>query len=249
MSLVEVKSVTRQFRLGQLSVRALDDVSLQIETGAFAALTGPSGSGKTTLLNLIACLDMPDSGSVLIDGTATSQLSESQLDRLRSRSIGMIFQSFNLVPVLNARENVELPLRLHALSVKERWDRVDEALDAVGLLKFAGQRPDSLSGGQRQRVAIARALAVRPRLVLADEPTASLDSGNAFALVDLMRTLNEAHGVTFLFSTHDDRLLGNVRDVIELRDGRITSRNAQSGTRVDRSHPTADLQEVPTCSR
>jgi putative ABC transport system ATP-binding protein len=222
-TIVELKSVSKTYRLGEVTVNALENIDLSIESGAFLALTGPSGSGKTTLLNLVACLDVPTHGEVRIDGVATANLSEREMDRLRSRSIGMIFQSFNLVPVLNARENVALPLHLHAMSAAERAQRAADALTAVGLEQFATFIPDRLSGGQRQRVAIARALVTRPRLILADEPTASLDSANAFALVELMRELNQKNGVTFVFSTHDDRLLQNVLQVVELRDGRLAA--------------------------
>jgi putative ABC transport system ATP-binding protein len=224
--LVELKSVTKTYRLGEVTVNALDDVSLSIDEGAFTALTGPSGSGKTTLLNLIGCLDRPDTGVVLIDGRPTGNLGENQLDHLRSRVAGMIFQSFNLVPVLTARENVELPLHLHPLSRAERAARVDDALASVGLTRWADFQPDRMSGGQRQRVAVARALVMKPRLILADEPTASLDTANAVALVDLMRQLNQEQRVTFLFSTHDDRLLRSVSEVVELRDGRIVNMGA-----------------------
>lgn len=226
MTLVELIAVSKVYVMGEVSVTALEGVDLRIDRGDFLALTGPSGSGKTTLLNLIGCLDLPTEGEVRIEGTATSRMRERELDQLRSRTFGMIFQSFNLIPVLTARENVALPLNLQPLSRGEREARVQEALNRVGLENFAGFLPDRLSGGQRQRVAVARALVTRPRLILADEPTASLDSANAFALVGLMRELNREHGVTFVFSTHDDRLLGQVRGVVEMRDGRIVARHA-----------------------
>lgn len=226
MTLVELIAVSKVYVMGEVSVTALEGVDLRIDRGDFLALTGPSGSGKTTLLNLIGCLDLPTEGEVRIEGTATSRMRERELDQLRSRTFGMIFQSFNLIPVLTARENVALPLHLQPLSRGEREARVQEALNRVGLENFAGFLPDRLSGGQRQRVAVARALVTRPRLILADEPTASLDSANAFALVGLMRELNREHGVTFVFSTHDDRLLGQVRGVVEMRDGRIVARHA-----------------------
>lgn len=227
MPIVEAISVTKTYPLGDIAVNALDGVDLAIGQGDFLALTGPSGSGKTTLLNLIGCLDLPSTGDVRIDGVSTAKLGEASLDRLRSRTFGMIFQSFNLVPVLNVQENVALPLHLHRLPAEERHARVAGAIAAVGLTPFAASLPDRLSGGQRQRVAIARALVTAPRLILADEPTASLDSANAFALIELLQALNREKGVTFVFSTHDDRLLRNVRDVVTLRDGRIeTGRQA-----------------------
>ncbi|RZT38617.1 ABC transporter ATP-binding protein [Cupriavidus agavae] len=221
MAIVQVRAVTKVYPLGDTTVNALDGVDLTVRAGDFLALTGPSGSGKSTLLNLICCLDLPTSGDVCIDGVRTTDLGEAALDQLRSRTIGMIFQSFNLIPVLNVQENVALPLHLHGMAASERRERVAEAIAAVGLTPFASSLPERLSGGQRQRVAIARALVTAPRLILADEPTASLDSANAFALIELMQSLNRDHGVTFLFSTHDDRLLRNVRDIVRLRDGRI----------------------------
>jgi putative ABC transport system ATP-binding protein len=237
MKLVELQSVSKTYKMGDILVSALCDVSLEIDKGDFLAFTGPSGSGKTTLLNLIGCMDLPSSGKVLIDGTATDALGEKALDALRSRSIGMIFQSFNLMPVLNVRENLALPLQLQRIGREEHERRIDEALNWVGLERYASFMPDRLSGGQRQRVAIARALVARPKLILADEPTASLDSANALSLVKLMRHLNVEHGVTFVFSTHDDRLLDHVDDVREIRDGRlqpgrVAARQATSGVEV-----------------
>lgn len=223
MAIVEAVAVTKTYPLGDTTVNALDGVDLTVRQGDFLALTGPSGSGKTTLLNLIGCLDLPTSGDVRIHGVRTTELGEAALDQLRSRTFGMIFQSFNLIPVLNVTENVALPLHLHGTTVSERQERVANAIAAVGLAPFASSLPDRLSGGQRQRVAIARALVTAPRLILADEPTASLDSVNAFALIELMQSLNRDKGVTFVFSTHDDRLLRNVRDIVTLRDGRIVA--------------------------
>lgn len=219
---IELEHVTKHFKLGAVSVRAVTDCSLRIEPGEFAAITGPSGSGKTTILNLMGCLDLPTSGTVRIDGAPTSSLSEEALDALRSRRIGFIFQSFNLVPVLNVEENVMLPLYLHGISRSEMRRRASEALALVGLGRFSRFRPDQLSGGQRQRVSIARALAGNPRVVLADEPTANLDSDNAAAVVDLMCTLNRERGVTFIFSTHDLSLVGKVDRVIRIRDGMVS---------------------------
>ena len=232
--LIEFERVTKRYQLGDVEVLALDGVDFSVRKGDFVALTGPSGSGKTTMLNLIGCLDIPSSGEVRVMGQAVSTLTEDQLDSLRSRSFGMIFQTFNLVPVLSALENVCLPLHLHGLRARDMQRRGSDALRAVGLERFADFRPDQLSGGQRQRVAVARALVTRPQLILADEPTASLDSTNAIALVELMKQLNADQGVTFVFSTHDERLLRHVREVVELRDGCL-----------QRHHPVPELSASP----
>jgi putative ABC transport system ATP-binding protein len=219
---IELENVTKDFKLGAVSVRAVRSLSLRVGRGEFAAITGPSGSGKTTILNLIGCLDVPSAGTVRIDGVSTSSLGDAALDELRSRRIGFIFQSFNLVPVLNVEENVMLPLYLRGLTRGQMRERALAALALVGLSGFAQFRPDQLSGGQRQRTSIARALAIEPSVVLADEPTANLDSVNAAAVVDLMRTLNRDRQVTFVFSTHDLSLLGKADRVIVVRDGMLT---------------------------
>lgn len=221
MNIIEFVSVSKRYRMGEVDVVALDKVDFIVPEGDFVAITGPSGSGKTTMLNLIGCLDFASEGKILVGGRPVAELAESELDMLRSRTFGMIFQSFNLIPVLTAQENVALPLHLQKLARDEICSRALAALDAVGLGRFAGFKPDQLSGGQRQRVAIARALAARPKLMLADEPTASLDSANAEALVVLMKKLNEDQGVSFVFSTHDERLLRHVRRVVELQDGKL----------------------------
>jgi putative ABC transport system ATP-binding protein len=225
MSLIELKSVNKHYTLGQVTVPALSGIDLKIDSGEFLAITGPSGSGKTTLLNLIACLDLPTTGEVLVGGRLTTGCSEHELDQLRSRTLGVIFQAFNLIPVLTARENVALPLHLQKLTIKEREQRVGHALESVGIAKFAEMLPDKLSGGQRQRVGIARALVTQPRIILADEPTANLDSANALSIIDLMRELNRQQGVTFVFSTHDERLLKSVDRVVMVRDGRLVRRD------------------------
>jgi putative ABC transport system ATP-binding protein len=220
-SLVRVEQVTRRFPLDHSAVTALDNVSLRIETGEFLAISGPSGSGKSTLLNLIGCIDKPTSGRILIDGIDTSRLSSSQTSTLRREKIGFVFQTFNLIPVFTASENVEYPLLVQGISPAERRKRVAEALENVGLSARAGHRPDLLSGGERQRVAVARAIVHRPSLVLADEPTANLDTRNATQLIDLMRDLNRTLGLTFIFSTHDQRLLEHTPRIVRLTDGRI----------------------------
>ena len=221
MNIVEFVSVSKRYRMGEVDVLALDQVDFIVPEGDFVAITGPSGSGKTTMLNLIGCLDTASAGTVLVGGRPVAALSEAELDHLRSRTFGMIFQSFNLLPVLTAQENVMLPLYLQNLARDTIRTRARAALDAVGLDRFAGFKPDQLSGGQRQRVAIARALVAQPKLMLADEPTASLDSANADALVVLMKQLNEEQGVSFVFSTHDERLLERVDRRITLCDGAI----------------------------
>jgi putative ABC transport system ATP-binding protein len=228
-SLVRVVQVTRRFPLDHSAVTALDNVSLQIETGEFLAISGPSGSGKSTLLNLIGCIDKPTSGRILIDGIDTSRLSPSQTSTLRREKIGFVFQTFNLIPVFTASENVEYPLLVQGVSPAERRKRVAEALENVGLSARAGHRPDLLSGGERQRVAVARAIVHRPSLVLADEPTANLDTRNATQLIDLMRDLNRTLGLTFIFSTHDQRLLEHTPRIVRLTDGRIPSDSSSEG--------------------
>jgi len=197
----------------------LTDVDLVVEPGEFLALAGPSGSGKTTLLNLLGCLDQPDGGSVSLDGQPMSGLSSAELSRVRAARIGFIFQSFNLIPVLTALENVELALRLSGQP--SGLDRCQAALDDVGLGDLGDRRPSQLSGGQQQRVAIARALVKRPALVIADEPTANLDSATGEGVLDLMRGLNETQGATFVFSTHDPMVIERARRVVRLRDGRV----------------------------
>jgi len=225
--IVRVESVTRRFPLNHDRTRnlvsALNDVSLHVRAGEFLAIAGPSGSGKTTLLNLIGCIDQPTTGRVLIDGVETSKLNPGRLAVLRRQKIGFVFQTFNLIPVFTAAENVEYPLLIQGLSSHERRTRVAEALESVGLSARAGHRPDLLSGGERQRVAVARAIVHRPALVLADEPTANLDSHNATQLIDLMHGLNQRLGLTFIFSTHDARLLDHTDRIVHLRDGTVES--------------------------
>jgi putative ABC transport system ATP-binding protein len=225
--IVRVESVTRRFPLNHDRTRnlvsALNNAILRVDAGEFLSISGPSGSGKTTLLNLIGCIDQPTSGRVLIDGVDTSRLSATRLSDLRREKIGFVFQTFNLIPVFTAAENVEFPLLIAGLSSRARRERVAEALDSVGLSARAGHRPDLLSGGERQRVAVARAIVHRPALVLADEPTANLDTHNATQLIDLMHGLNRRFGLTFIFSTHDARLLEHTDRIVRLCDGTIQS--------------------------
>jgi putative ABC transport system ATP-binding protein len=219
MSLVAVKDVTKIYRLGTQDVTALGGVSLTVDAGEFVAIAGPSGSGKTTLLNLIGCLDTPTAGDIEIDGEVVSTLSSGRRADLRARKLGFIFQTFNLIPVLTAWENVEYPLLL----TKRRGDgsRVGIALEQVGLGDRARHRPPELSGGQQQRVAIARALVTEPALVLADEPTANLDSKTGSEIIALMRRLNRERSTTFVFSTHDPRIMKAADRVLEISDGRL----------------------------
>jgi putative ABC transport system ATP-binding protein len=221
--------VVKDYPLGKVTVKALRHVSLTIDKGEFTVIAGPSGSGKTTLLNLIGCIDVATSGVVRVDGKSTGELTDRQLTALRLNSIGFIFQSFNLINVLDIKQNVEFPLLLQAnLSKEERTKRVDEMIAKVGLTQFAAQRPNELSGGQRQRVAIARALVTRPAIVLADEPTANLDSATGTQIIDLMRDINHADHTTFIFSTHDDNVMKRADRVIRILDGTLRAAGLSS---------------------
>ncbi len=221
MDVIHLENAVKTYHIGEVETRALNGVTLSIGEGEFTALVGPSGSGKTTALQLMGCLDLPDSGSVLINGKDVTRFNKSQRADLRRGVIGFIFQFFALVPVLSAYENVELPLLLNGLNAKERRTRIMELLDAVGLADRANHRPDQLSGGQQQRVAIARALAPRPLIVLADEPTANLDTANGEQAMEIMQRLNQETGTAFVFATHDPRVMAFARRIVELRDGQI----------------------------
>jgi putative ABC transport system ATP-binding protein len=221
-AIVSVKDAVKNYTLGNVVVPALRGVTLDVTEGDFIAIAGPSGSGKTTLLNLIGCVDTPTSGTVEVEGKDTRRLSERQLTTLRLHTIGFIFQSFNLVSVLSVFQNVELPLLLQRkLSAADRAQRVTALLERVGLRDHASHRPSELSGGQRQRVAIARALVTRPGIVLADEPTANLDSVTGQHILDLMKELNRTERTTFIFSTHDQRVMGYANAIIRLADGKL----------------------------
>jgi putative ABC transport system ATP-binding protein len=220
-AVVRFAGVRKSYRLGETWVRALNGVDLSIARGGFVAVAGPSGSGKTTLLNLVGCLDVPTEGEVYVHGQATSRLGDAAATRLRRDALGFIFQSFNLVPVFDVYENVEFPLILKGWARKARDRRVREAVEAVGLASHLAHRPDQLSGGQRQRVAIARALVTDPLLVLADEPTANLDSETGGGIVRLMRDINRERRVTFIFATHDARVVELATRIIRLRDGSV----------------------------
>ncbi len=222
MALVKLSGVKKSYKLGETLVPALRGIDLEIRAGEFTSVIGASGSGKSTLLNLVGCLDQPTEGSIQISGAEVTEMNETQQCDLRNEKIGFIFQSFNLVPVLNVWENIELPLLVKAkLSLDERKKRVASVISAVGLDSFIEHKPDQLSGGQRQRVAIARALVTKPSLVLADEPTANLDSKTAHMILDLMADLNKTQNVTFLFCSHDEKLIGRVGRIVRIQDGVI----------------------------
>src|SRR5512140_915445 len=231
MEVTKVVKATRDFKIGEIETHALRGVDLCIDNGEFTALVGPSGSGKTTLLQLIGLLDQPTSGSVFINGKDVSHLNRDQRADLRRGAIGFIFQFFALIPTLTAYENVEMPLLLNGMKPAERRARVDEMLAAVGLQDRAHHRPDQLSGGQQQRVSVARALAIKPSLILADEPTANLDTENGKQVMELMQRLNKETGTTFVFATHDPRVIQYARRVVTLRDGLIVEENGKSPSR------------------
>ena len=221
--ILKLRNIKRRFMLGETTIDALNNVSLDIHAGEFLAVWGPSGSGKSTLMNIIGLIDTPTAGEVSFDGQNTHLLADDALTDFRGEKIGFVFQSFNLVPVLSALENVMLPLQIQGATEKAAHERAAAVLVDVGLERFQHSLPDKLSGGQRQRVAIARALVVNPKLVIADEPTANLDSENSRMVVYLMREMNRARKVTFVFTTHDPRLLQHVDRKILLRDGHIAS--------------------------
>jgi putative ABC transport system ATP-binding protein len=229
MEVIELQEATRVYKIGEVETHALRGVNLTVQDGEFTALVGPSGSGKTTLLQLMGCLDRPTSGRVLLQGEDITQLSSNKRADLRRGTIGFIFQFFALIPGLSAFENIELPLLLNGSNGKQRRDRVTELLDAVGLSERAKHRPDQMSGGEQQRVAIARALATEPVLILADEPTANLDTENGRQVMEIMLRLNEETGTTFVCATHDPRVVPFARRVVELRDGRVSGDKRYEG--------------------
>jgi putative ABC transport system ATP-binding protein len=221
MAIVECEGLSKTYQQGKVTVRALNNVSLSVAAGGFVALAGPSGSGKTTLLNLIGGLDRPDAGDILVDGRDYSRLRSAELADLRLRRIGFVFQAYNLIPVLSAIENVEYVMLLQGVAATERRQRARRILDDVGLADKYDRRPAELSGGQQQRVAVARAIVSSPSIVLADEPTANLDSKTGEGLLELMLRMNQAHQVTFIFSTHDRMVMDYARRLILIRDGSI----------------------------
>jgi putative ABC transport system ATP-binding protein len=221
MNIVECRDVKKTYRQGEVEVLALNGVDLSIEQGGFLALAGPSGSGKTTMLNIIGGLDRADSGKVLVDGNALEGMNQSELASLRLHKVGFVFQAYNLIPVLSAIENVEFVMLLQGVPTKERRERAQAILDDVGLEGKYDRRPAELSGGQQQRVAVARAIVSNPSIVLADEPTANLDSKNGRGLLEMMREMNETKKVTFVFSTHDHMVMDYARRLVQIRDGQV----------------------------
>ncbi len=219
--LVRTQNLAKIYRQGKVETPALRGVDLAVEAGEFTAVAGPSGSGKSTLLHLIGGLDLPSEGEVWLEATRVDRLSRAERARLRLYKIGFVFQAYNLIPVLTALENAAFVLELRGMPPRERNRRAHEALQALGMAELANRRPSELSGGQQQRVAVARALAARPRLVLADEPTANLDKKTGLRLIETMRRLNREAGMTFVFATHDPRLLEHARRVVWLEDGRV----------------------------
>ncbi|OGF55765.1 MAG: hypothetical protein A2Z21_08935 [Candidatus Fraserbacteria bacterium RBG_16_55_9] len=228
--ILETRQLSKTYQVGQEEIHALRGVDFQADSGDFTVINGPSGSGKTTFLNLIACIDRPTSGEVMIEGQSTNQLSESHLAELRKHKIGLVFQTFNLIPVLSAYENVEYPLLLLGLNRAERRKRVMGLLEEVGLKDLARRRPDELSGGQRQRIAIARALVTEPKIVLADEPSANLDSETGKQVMGIMRHLNQDHHVAFIVVTHDPVVTQYAQRIVKIRDGQLSEENSRGAS-------------------
>ncbi|MBF1165250.1 ABC transporter ATP-binding protein [Dechloromonas agitata] len=244
MSVVRIEHVYKDYQLGEQTVQALHDITWSIDAGVFLAISGPSGSGKTTLLNLIGCIDKPTRGRIFINEQDVSEKTPNELADIRARSIGFIFQTFNLLPVLSAAENVEYPLlRRPDISAQERKNRVAYFLDIVGLGKFANHRPNQLSGGQRQRVAIARALAIKPSIILADEPTANLDKATGREILRLMKQINRHLKTTFIFSTHDQKVIDHADRLVQVEDGYITAFGVRS--QGDKTWNIARVRNAP----
>lgn len=229
MNIVECVDVKKTYRQGKVEVRALNGVSLSIEKGGFVALAGPSGSGKTTMLNVIGGLDLADSGSIMVDGNALDKMTQSQLARLRLQKVGFVFQAYNLIPVLSALENVEFVMLLQGVPSAERRKLASTILDEVGLAGKYDRRPAELSGGEQQRVAVARAIVSNPSIVLADEPTANLDSKTGKGLLEMMKELNEQKKATFIFSTHDKMVMDYARRLVLIRDGLVADDRVREG--------------------
>ncbi len=230
MSLVFAENLTKIYTIGEIEVEALKSVSFEVEPAAFISFIGPSGSGKTTLLNLIGCLDKPTSGTLKVADVNTSDLTRKEAAAFRGRNLGFIFQDFNLIPVLTVYENVEYPLLIvQNVPAEERKERINSLLETVGMIDQKDKYPDQISGGQKQRAAVARALVTNPRLVLADEPTANLDSKTAFMVIEIMRHMRDEFGVTFIFSTHDPKIVSEVESVYTLQDGVLIGRSQEEG--------------------
>ncbi len=229
MKIVECINITKTYQQGQVEVQALNDISMNIEKGEFVALAGPSGSGKTTMLNIIGGLDSADSGTIYVNGNALDEMNQSQLANLRLHHIGFVFQAYNLIPVLSAAENVEYVMLLQGVPKADRRQRAKLILDEVGLEGKYDRRPAELSGGQQQRVAVARAIVSNPSIVLADEPTANLDSTTGRGLLDMMKKMNTDKKVTFIFSTHDRMVMNYARRLLRIRDGRLVDDQIKNG--------------------
>ena len=230
MALIQAQGLSKEYRMGEISLTALKNLSFQIEPAAFVCFVGPSGSGKTTLLNLIGCLDKPSSGSLTVVGTDVSSLDRKQGASFRGKHLGFIFQDFNLLPVLTVYENIEYPLLMvQEVPAREREQQVLNLVEAVGMTGQKDKYPDQISGGQKQRVAVARALVTNPKLVLADEPTANLDSKTAYRIIDLMKKMRDQFQTTFIFSTHDQKIVGEAEIIYTLEDGELTDRREKGG--------------------
>lgn len=230
MALVEINSLSKAYQMGEVTIPALKEISLDIEEGTFVSIIGPSGSGKSTVLNLIGCLDQPTSGSIKVVGSEVSQLTSKKRAAFRGEHLGFVFQNFNLIPVLTVYENVEYPL----LMVKnedagKHQDRINSLLESVGVLEHKDKRPHQISGGQMQRVAVARALVTQPKLVIADEPTANLDHDTAYKIINLMKAMKDKWNTTFVFSTHDPKIIGEAEIIFTLEDGKITKKEDRRG--------------------
>jgi putative ABC transport system ATP-binding protein len=231
MSLIAAKNLAKEYHAGEVSITALNGLSFEIDPASFVSFVGPSGSGKTTLLNLIGCLDKPTKGTLTVAGTDVTSLDRRQSAAFRGANIGFIFQDFNLIPVLTVYENIEYPLiMVQNVPPAERKERIMKLLDAVGMLEQEKKYPDQISGGQKQRVAVARALVTNPKLVLADEPTANLDHKTAYMVIGLMKHMRDEYKTTFVFSTHDQKIVGEAEILYTLEDGEITGRRAKGGT-------------------
>jgi len=230
MELMKATNIVKDYMVGEVAIRALDKLNFTIDSASFVSFVGPSGSGKTTLLNLIGCLDKPTEGTLTVAGTDVASLDRRQGAAFRGANIGFIFQDFNLLPVLTVYENIEYPLLMvQNVPAKEREERIMKLLDAVGMLEQEGKYPDQISGGQKQRVAVARALVTNPRLVLADEPTANLDHKTAYMVIELMKKMRDEFRTTFIFSTHDQKIVGEAEIIYTLEDGQITGREEKGG--------------------
>jgi len=232
MSLIVAENLSKQYISGEITIDALKGLSFEIEPASFISFVGPSGSGKTTLLNLIGCLDVPTAGTLMVSGMDVSQLGRKSAANFRGKNIGFIFQDFNLLPVLTVYENIEYPLLVvQNTPLKERRKRVLSLLDSVGMLEQKDKYPDQISGGQKQRVAIARALVTNPKLVLADEPTANLDHKTAYMVINIMKKMKDESGTSFVFSTHDQKVVGEAEIIYTLEDGELTERSDKGGDR------------------